>query len=69
VGPAKLPDDIKKKINSEVNKLLTQADVKKFFVEQALTPMPMSPDQFEDYMSKEVVHWTKVAKDSNITAE
>jgi len=29
----------------------------------------MSPDQFEDYMSKEVVHWTKVAKDSNITAE
>jgi tripartite-type tricarboxylate transporter receptor subunit TctC len=69
VGPPKLPDDIKKKINLEVNKLLTQPDVKKFFVEQALTPMPMSPDQFEDYMVKEVIHWSKVAKDSNITAD
>jgi tripartite-type tricarboxylate transporter receptor subunit TctC len=69
VGPAKLPDDIKKKINTEVNKSLAQADVKKFFNDQALTPMPMSPEQFEDYMSKEVVHWTKVAKDSNIVAD
>jgi tripartite-type tricarboxylate transporter receptor subunit TctC len=69
VGPAKLPDDIKKKINTEVNKSLAQADVKKFFYDQALTPMPMSPEQFEDYMSKEVAHWTKVAKDSNIVAD
>lgn len=69
VGPAKMPDEIKKKINTEVNKLLVQSDVKKFFVEQALTPMPMSPEQFEDYMVKEVIHWSKVAKNSNIVAD
>jgi tripartite-type tricarboxylate transporter receptor subunit TctC len=69
VGPAKLPNAIVQKINQAVNVSLEKPEVKRFFVEQALKPMPMNPVQFENYINQEVMHWSKVAKASNITAE
>ena len=69
VGPAKLPDSIVQKINKAVNVALEKPEVKRFYAEQALKPMPMSPKQFENYISQEVLHWSKIAKASNITAE
>lgn len=69
VGPAKLPNAIVQKINQAVNISLEKPEVKRFFVEQALKPMPMNPVQFENYINQEVMHWSKVAKASNITAE
>jgi tripartite-type tricarboxylate transporter receptor subunit TctC len=69
VGPAKLPDAIVQKINKAVNIALEKPEVKRFYAEQALKPMPMSPKQFENYISQEVLHWSKIAKASNITAE
>jgi tripartite-type tricarboxylate transporter receptor subunit TctC len=69
VGPPKLSDAIVQKINTAVNKTLEKPEVKKFFEKEALKPMPMSPKQFEQYIVQEVIHWSKVAKDSNIIAE
>ncbi len=69
VGPAKLSNSIVQKINQAVNISLEKPEVKRFFVEQALKPMPMTPIQFENYINQEVMHWSKVAKASNITAE
>ncbi len=69
VGPAKLPDAIVQKINKAVNVALEKPEVKRFYAEQALKPMPMSPKQFENYINQEVLHWSKIAKASNITAE
>ena len=69
VGPAKLPEAIVQKINKAVNVALEKPEVKRFYAEQALRPMPMSPKQFENYISQEVLHWSKIAKASNITAE
>ena len=69
VGPPTLPDAIVQKINKAVNISLEKPEVKRFFNEQALKPMPMSPSQFEKYIGQEVVHWSKIAKASNITAE
>jgi tripartite-type tricarboxylate transporter receptor subunit TctC len=69
VGPAKLPDAIVQKINKAVNVALEKPEVKRFYAEQALKPMPMSPKQFENYISQEVLHWSKIAKASNITVE
>jgi tripartite-type tricarboxylate transporter receptor subunit TctC len=69
VGPAKLPDAIVQKINKAVNVALEKPEVKRFYAEQALRPMPMSPKQFENYISQEVLHWSKISKASNITAE
>ncbi len=69
VGPAKLPDAIVQKINKAVNTSLERPEVKRFFAEQALKPMPMTPKQFENYITQEVDHWSKIAKASNITSE
>jgi tripartite-type tricarboxylate transporter receptor subunit TctC len=69
VGPAKLPDVIVQKINKAVNASLEKPEVKRFFAEQALKPMPMTPKQFETYITQEVDHWSKIAKASNITSE
>ena len=69
VGPAKLPDAIVQKINKAVNSSLEKPEVKRFFAEQALRPMPMTPKQFENYITQEVDHWSKIAKASNITSE
>jgi tripartite-type tricarboxylate transporter receptor subunit TctC len=69
VGPAKLPEAVVQKINKAVNASLEKPEVKRFFVEQALKPMPMTPKQFENYISQEVDHWSKIAKASNIISE
>jgi tripartite-type tricarboxylate transporter receptor subunit TctC len=69
VGPAKLSDAIVQKINKAVNTSLEKPEVKRFFAEQALKPMPMTPKQFENYITQEVDHWSKIAKANNITSE
>lgn len=69
VGPAKMPSDIQTLLNQSINKSLATPEVDKFFSEQALMPMPMTPRQFEDYMVEEVRHWSRVAKAANITAD
>lgn len=69
VGPPKMPKEIRDQLNATVNKSLASNEVKKFFTDQALVAMPMSPEQFEKYMSAEVQHWSKVAKSANIVPD
>lgn len=66
VGPAKLPQPIVAKLNTEINKVLAQPDFKNKLSSEALDTMPMSPPQFGKYIADEVAHWTKVAHDNNI---
>jgi tripartite-type tricarboxylate transporter receptor subunit TctC len=69
VGPAKLPEAITRKLNQEVNKLLATPELRDKFSREALDTMPMSPEQFGQYIESEIAHWTKVARANNIEAE
>jgi tripartite-type tricarboxylate transporter receptor subunit TctC len=69
VGPAKLPETIVTKLNTEINKLLAAPDLRATFTAQALEVMPMTPAQFGQYIADEVVHWKAVARASKIEAE
>ena len=69
VGPAGLPDNITMKLNQEINKLLASRDVQEKFRGEALTVMPMTPQQFGKYLADEIAHWTAVARASRIEAE
>lgn len=69
VGPAKLPESIKNKLNAEVNKILASPDLKKTFAEQALTAMPMSPQELERYMVDEVTRWSEIARISKVQVD
>jgi len=69
VGPANLPEDITTKLNQEINKLLASRDVLEKFRGEALTVMPMTPQQFGKYIADEITHWSAIARASKIEAE
>ena len=69
VGPAKLPAQVTRTLNAEINRMLAQPDFRERLSAEALDPMPMSPAQFGDYIAKEIAHWTAVAHDNGITGD
>ncbi|TMG83967.1 MAG: tripartite tricarboxylate transporter substrate binding protein [Betaproteobacteria bacterium] len=69
VGPAKLPEAITRKLNSEINKVLATPELRDTFTSQALDAMPMTPSQFGRYIVDEIAHWSAVARASKIEAE
>jgi tripartite-type tricarboxylate transporter receptor subunit TctC len=66
VGPAKLPPAIVTTLNTEINKMLADPSFSERLAGEALQPMPMTPQQFGQYMRDDIAKWTKVAKERNI---
>jgi tripartite-type tricarboxylate transporter receptor subunit TctC len=66
VGPANMPASIVKQLNEEINKLLANPELRDRLSSEALEPMPMSPEQFGQYMRDDIAKWSKLAKDRNI---
>lgn len=68
-GPANMPDAIVKKLNAELNKVLATPEFAEQMTSEAMTLMPMSPEQFSTYIKEDIARWTKVAKDRKIEIE
>ncbi len=66
VGPANLPAPIVKRLNEEIGKLLQSPDLAERLSGEALQPMPMTPEQFGQYMRDDIDKWSKLAKDRGI---
>jgi len=66
VGPANLPAPIVKRLNDEIGKLLQSPDLAERLSGEALQPMPMTPEQFGQYMRDDIAKWSKLAKDRGI---
>jgi len=66
VGPANLPGPIVKRLNEEIGKLLQSPDLAERLSGEALQPMPMTPEQFGQYMRDDIDKWSKLAKDRGI---
>ncbi len=66
VGPAGLPAQIVQKLNSTLNLTLSSPELKEKMSIEAVEPMPMSPDQFSNYIKADLSRWTKLAKDRHI---
>jgi tripartite-type tricarboxylate transporter receptor subunit TctC len=60
VGPAKLPADIVKRINVEINKIIARNETRERLSSEALEPMPMTPPQFASFMAQDIARWAKV---------
>ena len=69
VGPANLPPAITAKLNAELNKVLALPDFSEKMTSEAMTLMPMTPQQFSNYIKEDIARWAKVAKDRNIEIE
>jgi tripartite-type tricarboxylate transporter receptor subunit TctC len=69
VGPTKMPADITKKLSETLRAAITTPDFREKLQSEAIDPLPMSPEQFGDYIKSEVTRWTQIAKSKNITAD
>ena len=66
VGPAKLPPDITRRLNAEINKALASPALRERLASEAMDIMPMTPEQFGAFMKADIAHWTEVARERNI---
>jgi len=62
VGPAGMPQPIVARLNAEINKQLAMADLKEKLSGEALETMPMTPEQFGDYIKKDIAKWSQLVK-------
>jgi tripartite-type tricarboxylate transporter receptor subunit TctC len=66
VGPARMPAPIVTKLNEQINKDLADPALRERLSAEALEPMPMTPQQFGDYMKADIAHWSALAKARSI---
>lgn len=66
VGPAGVPAPIVKQLNSTLDAVLKGADLSERLAAEAVTPTPMTAEQFGEYVRSEIARWTKLARDRNI---
>jgi tripartite-type tricarboxylate transporter receptor subunit TctC len=69
VGPAKMPPEIVKRLNDEINKAIATPELRQRLSGEALDPMPMTPEQFGKYMQADIARWAKLAQERNIKLE
>jgi tripartite-type tricarboxylate transporter receptor subunit TctC len=66
VGPANLPAPIVKRLSDEINRMLEAPDLRERLAGEALEPMPMTPEQFGQYIRDDIARWSKLAKERGI---
>ena len=63
-GPAGIPPEIVKRLNTEIVKIINAPDVQKKLVELGAEPVANSPEEFAAFVKTEVVKWGDVVKKS-----
>jgi tripartite-type tricarboxylate transporter receptor subunit TctC len=69
VGPAKLPAEITKRLNAEINKALASSALQQRLSGEAIDPMPMAPEQFGRFIQADIAHWTALARERKISLD
>ena len=64
MAPANTPRVVLERLNNEVTKVTSRADVRKSWNEQGAEPMAMSIAEFEKYLATDIAKWAKVVKAS-----
>src|SRR5262245_13639870 len=62
-GPARLPPDIVRQLQSSIATVMAMPDVRARLVEGGLDPIVSTPEEFGEFIRAEIAKWSKVAKD------
>jgi tripartite-type tricarboxylate transporter receptor subunit TctC len=68
-APAGTSESVIKQLNSEINRMVQQAEVRERFLSQGLVPIGGSPAELSEYLKSEIARWTKVVKGAGIKVE
>ena len=66
VGPAKMPREVTQKLNAEIGRAIAAPALQQRLVAEAIEPMPMSPEQFGEFIKSELDRYVTLAKERNI---
>lgn len=69
VAPAKLPIDIRNRLNKELQSILADPKFKDKLIAQGADPMPGTPEQFTALLKTEIEVWKKIITQSKISIE
>ena len=66
MGPANMPAAVVKTLSDTLATVLKAPDLREKLSIEAIEPMVMSPEQFGEFVKKDIARWTKLAKDRKI---
>ena len=69
VAPAKTPQGVVTRLNSEIVKALAMPDVRQQFAAQCIEVLGGTPEQFGAYIRQETEKWARVIKQAGVRAE
>jgi tripartite-type tricarboxylate transporter receptor subunit TctC len=69
VAPANLPENIRIRLNKELQIILADPKFKDKLIAQGADPMPGTPEQFSQFIKAETEKWRKLIAQSNITVD
>lgn len=69
IAPHAVPTAIVERLNTEVNAVLSDPDIKKQFSLQGATPAGGSPEELGAYIKKDIEMWMRVIREANIKPE
>jgi len=62
MGPAGMPPEVSKRLNTALNGLLQSQQVRDSLARQGFVPAPGSPQAFEEFLNKEMEAWGRAVK-------
>ena len=65
----KTPEAIVKRINADLNAVLTATETRERLATQGIEPRGGTPAEFNAYLKSEIPKWSKVVRDSGARAE
>jgi len=68
-APAKVPPQVVRKINADVNEILKSRDVVDKFSAQGAEPYPTDPQQFAAVLKADIAKWSQVVKASGASLD
>jgi len=66
VAPKGTPKAIVERLNAEITKVTSSAEVKEAWAKQGASPLVMNPTEFEQYLIGDIAKWRKVITDAGI---
>jgi len=69
VGPAKMSPEVTKKLSDEIGKALVSPALQQRLANEAIDPMPMSPEQFGAFIQAELARYSALARERRISLD
>jgi tripartite-type tricarboxylate transporter receptor subunit TctC len=66
MGPANMPVTIVKTLNDSLNQVIRMPEMREKMAIEAVDPIPMTPQEFGQFVVKDIERWRKLATDRGI---